>query len=179
MAPFNLTPLRSEVVMVSKQARLVFNFMCVFVVQKHLSHSVPRAIGQCGLCLTFPLICILFPFFKGNSIYEVAFEKACTLLKAAASEKNQKNRKRVILFLTNGDPSDTNRSLIFKTIRDCNTELNNSIIIFTFGIGTVNQEILKDIATLNTKKYGFLADRTVGDITVNSITLMHFSNNRH
>ncbi|XP_068714502.1 VWFA and cache domain-containing protein 1-like [Montipora foliosa] len=107
---------------------------------------------------------------KGDSIYEVAFEKACTLLKATASEKNQKNRKRVILFLTNGYPSDTNSSLIFKTIRDCNTELNNSIIIFTFGIGTVNQEILKDIATLNTKKYGFLADRTVGDITPGNYT---------
>ncbi|XP_068714501.1 VWFA and cache domain-containing protein 1-like [Montipora foliosa] len=108
---------------------------------------------------------------EGNSIYEVAFEKACSLLKAAASEKNQKNRKRVILFLTNGHPSDTNSSLIFKTIRDCNTELNNSIIIFTFGIGTVNQEmILKDIATLNTKKYGFFADRTVGDITPGNYT---------
>ena len=51
---FKLTPLRAEVVMVSKEDRL--GFMYVFVVQKHLSHSVPHKIGQCGLCLTFPLI---------------------------------------------------------------------------------------------------------------------------
>ena len=107
--------------------------------------------------------------FQGTSKYETAFEKACELLKATVSEKDGKTKKKVILFLTDGDPSDTNRSLIFKTIRDCNTELKNSIIIFTYGIGNaVNQEILKDIANLKTEKYGYPADRTVGAITVKS-----------
>lgn len=107
--------------------------------------------------------------FQGTSKYKIAFEKACELFKASISEKDSKTKKKVILFLTDGDPSDTNRSLIFKTIRDCNTELKNSIIIFTYGIGNaVNQEILKDIANLNTAKYGYPANRTVGDITVKS-----------
>ena len=107
--------------------------------------------------------------FQGTSKYETAFEKACELLKATVSEKDGKIKKKVILFLTDGDPSDANRSLIFKTIRDCNTELKNSIIIFTYGIGNaVNQEILKDIANLKTEKYGYPADRTVGAITVKS-----------
>ena len=97
------------------------------------------------------------------------------MLRATISEKDDKTKKKVILFLTDGDPSDTNRSLIFKTIRDCNTELNNSIIIFIYGIGNaVNQEILKDIANLNTAKYGYPADRTLGDITVKSYVNPHF-----
>ena len=112
---------------------------------------------------------ILFLLFSGNSIYQKGFEKACALLKASASEEPNKNKKRVILFLTDGEPSDKNVSLIFKTIRDCNLELNNSVIIFTYGIGTVNKEILIDIAIQNTTKYGFPPDKRLGDITVKYI----------
>ncbi|XP_074609249.1 VWFA and cache domain-containing protein 1-like isoform X2 [Acropora palmata] len=113
----------------------------------------------------------------GTSKYKIAFEKACELFKASISEKDSKTKKKVILFLTDGDPSDTNRSLIFKTIRDCNTELKNSIIIFTYGIGNaVNQEILKDIANLNTAKYGYPANRTVGDITPGNFTYIENAN---
>lgn len=72
----------------------------------------------------------------------------------------------MILFLTDGEPSDDDRNLIFKTIRDRNLELNNSVTIFTFGIGAVNQEILTDIAIQNTTKYGFPRNISVGDITV-------------
>ena len=116
-----------------------------------------------NMCVPFRL------FLSGNSIYQKGFEKACALLKASASEEPNKNKKRVILFLTDGEPSDRNVSLIFKTIRDCNLELNNSVIIFTYGIGTVDMEILIDIAIQNTTKYGFPPDKSLGDITVKYI----------
>ena len=104
--------------------------------------------------------------FTGASQYRSGFEKAFTLLKASASEEPDKTKKRIILFLTDGDPSDDNRTLIFKTIRDRNSELNNSVIIFTFGIDPDSAEILKDIAEQNTEKHGFPRN---GDITVKFI----------
>ena len=125
-----------------------------------------------------PLMCHFpFLFFSGNSVYQKGFEKACALLKASASEESNKNKKRVILFLTDGEPSDRNVSLIFQTIRDCNLQLNNSLIIFTYGIGTVNKEILVDIAIQNTTKYGFHPDKSLGDITVKYIVFSAYLQN--
>ena len=92
-------------------------------------------------------------------------EKAFDLLKASAVGESDKTKRRIILFLTDGDPTD-DRALIFKTIRDKNLELNNSVIIFTFGIDAHNPEILTDIANQNTAKYGHLRNVSVGDITV-------------
>jgi len=96
----------------------------------------------------------------------LAFEKAFSLLKGSVSEKPGEKKKRVILFLTDGAPSDENKELIFHTIRDKNFELNNSVIILTYGFGSlVNQTILEDIAEQNTAKYGAPASTSVGDIT--------------
>ena len=92
-------------------------------------------------------------------------EKAFDLLKASAVGESDKTKRRIILFLTAGDPTD-NIGVIFKTIRDRNLELNNSVIIFTFGIDTPDPEILTDIAIQNTTKYGYPRNVSVGDITV-------------
>ena len=91
--------------------------------------------------------------------------KAFDLLKASAVGESDKTKRRIILFLTAGDPTD-DRGLIFKTIRDRNLELNNSVIIFTFGIDTPNPEILIDIANQNTTNYGYPRNVSVGDKTV-------------
>ena len=99
-------------------------------------------------------------------------QKAFDLLKASAVGETDKTRRRIILFLTDGDPTDK-RELIFKTIRDRNLELNNSVIIFTFGIDTPNPEILTDIAIQNTTKYGYPQNVSVGDITVKT-SYLHF-----
>lgn len=100
----------------------------------------------------------------------MAFEKAFSLLKASSADDTGKPKKRVILFLTDGAPSDNeNPGLIFQTIRDNNLELNNSVIILTFGFGGVDEktkEILQDIAKQNTTKYHVPANTTVGDIRV-------------
>ena len=97
----------------------------------------------------------------------MAFEKAFSLLKGSVSEESGEKKKRVILFLTDGAPSDGRKELIFHTIRDKNFELNNSVIILTYGFGSaVNPTILEDIAKQNTAKYGAPANTSVGDITV-------------
>ena len=108
--------------------------------------------------------------FAGQTQYRLAFEKAFSLLKGSVSEESGDKKKRVILFLTDGAPSDARKELIFHTIRDKNFELNNSVIILTYGFGNaVNQTILEDIAKQNTAKYGASANTAVGDITVRKI----------
>ena len=94
-----------------------------------------------------------------------AFEKAFELLKGSVSKNSGKSRKRVILFLTDGNPTDSTTDL-FKIIRDRNLELNNSVIILTYGFDSAYQEILIDIANQNTTKYGVPANTSVGDIAV-------------
>jgi len=97
----------------------------------------------------------------------LAFEKAFSLLKGSVSGESGEKKKRVILFLTDGAPSDEKKELIFHTIRDKNFELNNSVIILTYGFGSaVNQTTLEDIAKQNTAKHGAPANTSVGDITV-------------
>ena len=55
--------------------------------------------------------------FLGKTNYRLAFEKAFQLLKETASENTDKQVSKVILFLTDGAPSDEKRA-IFQTIRD-------------------------------------------------------------
>ena len=110
--------------------------------------------------------CGIFYILTGQTQYRLGFEKAFSLLKGSVSQESGKNKKRVILFLTDGEPSDPKRKLIFETIRDRNFELNNSVIILTYGFGRADREILEDIATQNTAKYNVSANTSVGDITV-------------
>jgi len=106
----------------------------------------------------------LIPY--GQTQYRIGFEKAFSLLKRSISEESGEKKKRVILFLTDGAPSDEKTELIFETIRDRNFELNNSVIILTYGFGKADQAILEDIAKQNTAKYGVPANTSVGDIPV-------------
>ena len=78
-----------------------------------------------------------------------------------------KTRKRVILFLTDGAPSDSKETKdLFVTIRDRNVELNNSVIILTYGFDKKHEDILIDIANQNGTKYGVPANTSVGDVGV-------------
>ena len=104
-------------------------------------------------------------FYTGQTKFIPAFEKAFELLRGSVSKDTAKTKKRVILFLTDGDPSDSKKSL-FETIRNRNLELNNSVIILTYGFDNKYQEILIDIAYQNTTKYGVPANTSVGDIAV-------------
>ena len=53
-------------------------------------------------------------------------------------------RKRVILFLTDGQPQDDEKTIL-QTINIKNGELQNSVVILTYGM-LQNLPILQDIA---------------------------------
>ena len=53
-------------------------------------------------------------------------------------------RKRVILFLTDGQPQDDKKTIL-QTIKTKNSELQNSVVILTYGM-LQNLPILQDIA---------------------------------
>ena len=113
---------------------------------------------------------MILSLFPGKAQYRLAFEKAFNLLKASASDECGKPQTRkVILFLTDEAPDNEELGPIFQTIRDMNLQLNNSVVILTFGFGKVDQktkEIIQDIANQNTTKYGVPEKTLVGDITV-------------
>lgn len=113
------------------------------------------------------LISALLFCFTGETKFVPAFEKAFDLLIGSVSKNSSstKSTKRVILFLTDGDPTDS-RTNLFKVIRNRNLELNNSVIILTYGFDRAYEEILIDIANQNTSKYGIPANTSVGNITV-------------
>lgn len=113
------------------------------------------------------LISALLFCFTGETKFVPAFEKAFDLLIGSVSKNSSstKSTKRVILFLTDGDPKDISTNL-FKVIRNRNLELNNSVIILTYGFDRAYEEILIDIANQNTSKYGIPANTSVGNITV-------------
>ena len=107
----------------------------------------------------------LISCFTGDTRFIPAFEKAFELLKSLVSKNSGKSKRRVILFLTDGNPTDSKTDL-FRIIRDRKFELNNSVIILTYGFDRAYQEILIDIANQNTTKYGVPANTSVGDIAV-------------
>lgn len=113
------------------------------------------------------LISALLFCFTGETKFVPAFEKAFDLLIGSVSKNSSSTNstKRVILFLTDGDPKDISTNL-FKVIRNRNLELNNSVIILTYGFDRAYEEILIDIANQNTSKYGIPANTSVGNITV-------------
>ena len=78
-----------------------------------------------------------------------------------------KTRRRVILFLTDGAPTDSKEiKELFVTIRNRNVQLNNSVIILTYGFDKNHKDILIDIANQNGTKYGVPANTSVGDVAV-------------
>ena len=85
----------------------------------------------------------------GGTLYGKAFEKAFQLLKTS---QDVSARKKVIIFLTDGKPTDGAGS-IMQIIKNKNAELNNTAIIMTFGM-LVNVQILQDIANQDGSAYG-------------------------
>jgi len=74
-------------------------------------------------------------------------------------------REKVIIFLTDGEPNDA-KSDIMKTIKTKNAELNNAVVIMTYGMLT-NLQILDDIAKQDGSSYGV---SKAPDVTVSTIT---------
>ncbi|KAJ7382932.1 hypothetical protein OS493_031707 [Desmophyllum pertusum] len=83
--------------------------------------------------------------------YANAFNAAFRLLKKSYPGQGS-TRNMVIIFLTDGTPSD-DKTNIMQTIKDRNAELHNKVIIMTYGI-LVNKNILLDIANQDGTSYG-------------------------
>lgn len=62
------------------------------------------------------------------------------------------SRKKVIIFLTDGQPTDDKKT-IMQTIKTKNAELNNAVVIMTYGM-ELNLQILEDIAKQDGSRYG-------------------------
>lgn len=58
----------------------------------------------------------------------------------------------MIIFLTDGEPNDA-ASDIMQTIKTKNAELNNAVVIMTYGM-LKNLQILQDIAKQDGSNYG-------------------------
>ena len=97
------------------------------------------------------MICLIFFICVGGTSYGKAFTQAFDLLKSSSLQNNP-TRKKVILFLTDGKPND-DKSSIMKIIKDENAQLNNKVIIMTYGM-LVNAQILLDIANQDGTSYG-------------------------
>ena len=82
-------------------------------------------------------------FFTGGTHYSNAFNRAFDLFKGS-SVGSDSSRKKVIIFLTDGAPTD-NKTVTLQTIKTRNAELNNSVVILTYGM-LQNLPILQYIA---------------------------------
>ncbi|XP_078384871.1 VWFA and cache domain-containing protein 1-like [Oculina patagonica] len=100
----------------------------------------------------------------GETFYSKALTRAFDLLKGSSVGKGP-SRRKVILFLTDGQPTDKN-STIMQTIKTKNAELNNSVVIMTYGI-LQDLPILQHIAEQNGASYGVpkAPDVTAGTFT--------------
>jgi len=112
-------------------------------------------------------------YANGGTQYGNTFIRAFDLLKGSGSSlQNNFRRQKVILFLTDGEPND-DKSHIMRIIKDKNAELNNSVIIMTYGM-FVNAPILLDIANQDGTSYGV---SKAPDVTHGKFTSISNTNN--
>ncbi len=76
------------------------------------------------------------------------------MLKGTPAEKDP-SRRKVIVFLTDGKPKESAKD-IMQTIKRKNAELNNTVVIMTYGMMSedLDLQILRDIAEQNGTRYG-------------------------
>ncbi|XP_078384872.1 VWFA and cache domain-containing protein 1-like [Oculina patagonica] len=101
---------------------------------------------------------------EGTTYYSRAFTRAFDLLKASSAGEDP-SRKKVIIFLTDGEPTDDGKT-IMQTIKTKNAELNNAVVVMTYGM-LQNLQILEDIAKQDGTRYGVpkASDVTAGKFT--------------
>ncbi|XP_077994597.1 VWFA and cache domain-containing protein 1-like [Glandiceps talaboti] len=103
---------------------------------------------------------------RGDTHYKKALTAAFDLLNATQSSSDGIKREQVILFLTDGQPSDAvtgspsdpslarNRDIML-TIKERNAQMNNEVVILTFGLGSkVEGTLLTRMAEQDGTVYG-------------------------
>ncbi|XP_076811760.1 VWFA and cache domain-containing protein 1-like isoform X2 [Clavelina lepadiformis] len=86
-------------------------------------------------------------FADGSTYYAKALEKAFDFFTTDIETRNNTKLDRVILFMSDGQPSEPFTSTIFDTLRSRNAEVDNSVVILTYGLGSSNFNVLQDMAT--------------------------------
>lgn len=85
----------------------------------------------------------------GETFYGQALRKAFALLKANSTAVNEPSRKKVILFLTDGKPTDrmTNFTAVLEQEkRSLKLATSKDVVIFAYGIGPHDFSLLRSIA---------------------------------
>ncbi|XP_070564127.1 VWFA and cache domain-containing protein 1-like [Ptychodera flava] len=107
----------------------------------------------------------------GGTHYDKAFNAAFDLLEASKPLAGDIKRDQVILFLTDGEPTDKavsdheRKKQIMTTIQQRNLVMSNKVIIMTYGLGDdVGLDFLQDIADQDGSKYGVPRDESAGPI---------------
>ena len=112
------------------------------------------------------ILWVFFRFFNsGETQYSKAFRSAFNLLKGSSSGR-ETSRTKVIIFLTDGKPTDEPTE-IMQTIQTENAELDNKVVIMTYGMEQ-DLQILRDIANQDGGRYGI---SQTSDVTVSTTTV--------
>ena len=92
------------------------------------------------------LFCMIF--ILGESFYARALQKAFALLKTNSTDVNDDSRKKVILFLTDGKPSDTIdvTALLQREKQSFKLATSKDVVIFAYGIGSHDFSLLQKLA---------------------------------
>ncbi|KAK3087851.1 hypothetical protein FSP39_011482 [Pinctada imbricata] len=92
---------------------------------------------------------------SGNTNYEKALRAAFTFFNQSTPSLRGESRDKVILFLTDGNPTEGKDPM--EVIKELNEPLNNNVVIHTFGLSTsVREDLLTNMSrqTLNDRAYG-------------------------
>uniref|UniRef100_H2Z2Q4 VWFA domain-containing protein n=1 Tax=Ciona savignyi TaxID=51511 RepID=H2Z2Q4_CIOSA len=96
-------------------------------------------------------------FSGGGTYYSTALTKAFAFFQSEPADLD-----RVILFMSDGAPSDS-ASVIMSTQIRGNERLNNSVIIMTYGLGSADFTVLTHMAQNNGAAYGITKTLGVPD----------------
>ncbi|XP_077996294.1 VWFA and cache domain-containing protein 1-like [Glandiceps talaboti] len=101
---------------------------------------------------------------SGDTQYGKALREAFSLLRSSYTEEDQQ-REQVILFLSDGEPTDSKRD-IMREVKSSNEQMENKVVILTIAFGTNSGiSFLADLAKQDFEKYNIeLANNTIGDI---------------
>ena len=89
----------------------------------------------------------IFPIL-GETFYAQALQKAFALLKTNSTDVNDNLRKKVILFLTDGKPTDTINitAVLQQEKRSLKLATSKDVVIFAYGIGSHDFSLLRKLA---------------------------------
>ncbi len=91
---------------------------------------------------------VIFYFNLGETFYGRAFQKAFALLKTKSTDVNNNLRKKVILFLTDGKPTDKmNVTVVLEQEKlSLKQATSKDVVMFAYGIGSHDFSLLRKIA---------------------------------